>query len=366
MGPPMRAQFLTLATAIALAAVALPAAAQSGAQSSGTVSPVTVSPQTKPPPADAKINVGGDDPDLQLMLNIWPKGAFKTYKAGHVTLRCNIDAHGLAESCDVASESPQGQGFGRAALKMRHTFRLPPTPGSDGPASTVKNVQITFNPCDSGDPDCENPGLTLATEITDPVWTQAPSFNDLAAAYPAGADGAEHYAAARCAVGRGGALEGCGVIKEDAGDKGFGLIAVHLAQTKFKVDPSLQSRPGHLTLVDVPVRFPSRQELAERTVMAPAWLTSLDPKATPRLFPPEAVAQGLTTGRGVARCTVGADGTLSACAPEPGEPDGLGFSEAAAKLAGGMKMNLWSNDDAPVQGGVVHIPVRLNLKGGVQ
>jgi len=28
-----------------------------------------------------------------------------------------------------------------------------------------------------------------------------------------------------------------------------------------------------------------------------------------------------------------------------------------------MKMNLWSADGAPVEGGVVHIPIRLNLKG---
>ena len=49
--------------------------------------------------------------------------------------------------------------------------------------------------------------------------------------------------------------------------------------------------------------------------------------------------------------------------PEPGAPDGQGFSEAAVKLAATMKMNLWSADGAPVQGGVVHIPIRLNLKG---
>ena len=72
------------------------------------------------------------------------------------------------------------------------------------------------------------------------------------------------------------------------------------------------------------------------------------------------------TCRGVARCTVGPDGAMSDCVPEPGEPDGLGFSEAAAKLASAMRMNLWSADGAPVQGGVVHIPIRLNLKGAAQ
>jgi hypothetical protein len=102
----------------------------------------------------------------------------------------------------------------------------------------------------------------------------------------------------------------------------------------------------------------------ERVIHAPRWITGVDPKSVPKLFPPEAVAQGLTTGRGVARCTVGADGVLTACAPEPADPDGLGFSEAAVRLASGMKMNLWSADGAPVEGGVVHIPIRLNLKGG--
>lgn len=82
------------------------------------------------------------------------------------------------------------------------------------------------------------------------------------------------------------------------------------------------------------------------------------------MFPPEAAAQGLTSGRGVARCTVAADGTLTACGPDPDEPDQLGFSAAAAKLASAMRMNLWSADGAPVEGGVVHIPIRLNLKAG--
>ena len=74
------------------------------------------------------------------------------------------------------------------------------------------------------------------------------------------------------------------------------------------------------------------------------------------------MASGLTTGRGVARCLVANDGSLTKCAPEAGDPAGLGFSEAAAKLASTMKMNLWSTDGAPVEGGVVHIPIRLNLK----
>src|SRR5580704_10398382 len=130
-----------LAAMLALmAAAADPQVAAPG----NTVSPVTVSPQTKQPPADVKLDMQGSEDDLEQTLTIWPAGARATGKNGRVTLRCQIDVHGLAESCDVAYEWPQGQGFGRAALKLRHTFKLSPTLGPDGPVAAVKNIQLTF------------------------------------------------------------------------------------------------------------------------------------------------------------------------------------------------------------------------------
>src|SRR5258706_14050229 len=103
---------------------------------------------------------------------------------------------------------------------------------------------------------------------------------------------------------------------------------------------------------------------ADRKMQAPIWLVNVEPTTAPRVFPPEAAAKGLTSGRGVARCTVAADGTMADCAAETGEADGLGFSEAAAKLASAMQINLWSADAAPVEGGALHTPIRLELKAG--
>jgi hypothetical protein len=162
-----------------------------------------------------------------------------------------------------------------------------------------------------------------------------------------------------------GSLKDCQVIKESPAGHDFDKAALGLA-TKFHLAPTALARAPSSTpvWVDIPIRLPPPAAAAERRIDAPRWITGLDPKATPKLFPPEAVAQGLTTGRGVARCTVGADGALTSCTPESGDPDGLGFSEAAVRLASGMKMNLWSADGAPVEGGVVHVPVRLNLKNG--
>lgn len=41
-----------------------------------------------------------------------------------------------------------------------------------------------------------------------------------------------------------------------------------------------------------------------------------------KLFPAEAAAKGVTTGKGVARCVVGADGGLMDCVPLRGTPTG--------------------------------------------
>ena len=200
------------------------------------------------------------------------------------------------------------------------------------------------------------------TMLDRPVWAEAASFSDLARAYPATGGGVEGYAVDHCMVRRTGRLDNCQIITEAPQGRGFAKAALSLAP-RFRVVPEQAGvRQRSQIWVDIAIRMPPPDQLNDRTVMAPVWLTGLDPGATPRVFPPEAAAQGLTTGRGVTRCTVAADGALTACVPEPGEPDGLGFSEAAAKLASRMRINLWSADAAPVQGGVVHIPVRLNLK----
>jgi hypothetical protein len=205
--------------------------------------------------------------------------------------------------------------------------------------------------------------------VDNPVWSSAASFEDLAAAYPAKGGGVEGYAAAHCRVERSGreagTLHACFVIMEAPGGQGFGKAALSL-MPKFRVLPAVLVRaPQEAPLwVDVPVRLTPPAEAADRTVSAPIWLLKADPVTAQGVFPPEAAAQGLTSGRGVARCTVATDGTLFACGPDPDEPDNLGFSAAAAKLASAMRMNLWSADGAPVEGGVVHIPIRMNLKAG--
>jgi TonB family protein len=379
----MRTTVLALIAAVA----ATPATAQ---RPPTTVEGVTVSPAAKPPPAAATLKMeAADETGGRDFIAIWPSTAYQAGMQGRVTLSCRINVHGLAERCSVVSETPAKKGFGRAALELRPTFVLTPATGPDGaPATATMAINIDFRPprrdvvgtLGNSTPALHDSAamannmrsvvgnpieMRQVNMLDDPVWAATAGFDDVARAYPAGAGGLPGYAAAHCLVerarGREGALRSCQIIKESPHDLGFGAAALSLTG-RFRVLPaSLERIPRNRPLwVDIPIRLPPAQE---HDVMAPIWLLGVDAKTTPRVFPPEAVAGGLTSGRGLARCTVAPDGAMADCAPVSGQPEGLGFAEAAAKLASGMRMNLWSADGAPVSGGVALIPIRLNLKG---
>jgi protein TonB len=201
------------------------------------------------------------------------------------------------------------------------------------------------------------------TTIESPTWSRAPSFADVAAAYPARAHGVDGSATLYCRVAASGALEACEVTSETPGGLGFGEAAKSLA-AKFTVSvdpswPTTNERYG----VEVPVRLtsPDKLEMRDRLISRPTWMTKFSPTAVASFFPSEAASKGMTTGRGVAECKVQPDGALASCRPVSAEPEGAGFSEAAARAASGMRMNPWTRDGGPVDGAVVLVPIRLTV-----
>jgi hypothetical protein len=329
---------------------------------------------------DATVDI--DDEDVSEVFGpIWPAKAFDYQQNGHVMLSCRINALGFAQACRVAEETPARMGFGDAALQLQPSLRLPPPKDLAGAASVEKTIAITFAaPQDTqgwGAPGgfvspsgramnrrTGNPMIMKAVTMMDhPLWISAPGFDDMRRAYPANGGGGEGFVVLRCEVGLSGLLSRCDSSKEIPDGRGFGRAALSLAPL-FRVSPEVMAKvPKWPVQVMVPLRFAPPDSMVEPVVTAPTWISGFDPEKAPKLFPPEAAAKGLTTGRGVARCHIGADGMLTACAPGQADPEGLGFSEAAVVLARTMRMSLWSADDGPVKGGEIVIPIRLNLAG---
>lgn len=341
---------------------------------------VTAQPK-KPPPVDATVNFAGDaDGPRGQGVSIWPAGSYQDRRSGQVTLTCWINVEGLAEWCRVAFEQPPGRGFGGAALAARPHIKVDPRKGPDGtPVAGPMNVAMTFKApntevqggghssgsirLDRGAVEVSGNALpnTRITLLTNPVWAKAPAFDAVERAYPETGGGATGFVVAHCRVRADGRLSSCRVATETPRKQGFGEAAVKLA-AEFRLEPGILARaPKRDEPVEVEVPIRLSPPGAARTVKAPSWLQGFDTQAAQKLFPPEAAAKGLTSGRGVARCVVATDGRLTTCAPEGGDPGG--FSDVAAKLAGAMRMNPWSADARPVDGATVYVGIRLNLKG---
>jgi len=90
-----------------------------------TTGPVTTTPT---PPADPVIRNPQwvRRPSAEQLLAAYPDRAIRAEVSGRATLSCGVRADGSMMGCSVVSETPDGYGFGRAALGLSRSFRLSP------------------------------------------------------------------------------------------------------------------------------------------------------------------------------------------------------------------------------------------------
>ena len=110
---------------------------------------------------------------------------------------------------------------------------------------------------------------------------------------------------------------------------------------------------------DVRFRFadPASAAFRARQIAAPTWTAVPDPAELTAVYPAAAAAKGVKSGRGVAQCVIAANGALTGCKPLPAQSDEPGFSQAAAVVAAGMRMNPWTEEGGPVDGATIDLPI---------
>jgi TonB family protein len=280
---------------------------------------------------------------------VYPHGAANVGMPGHVALDCGIETDGRLQNCKVEHETPEGVGFGGAALGLAHYFRLDPENATTagGPFrfsvgfATVTNeeAQLAFGP-----------------------WLAAPSFADTSAVYPDIGGGVTGQVFLHCGLERDGRLKGCKALYEHPVDREFDGAALKLAHFfQMRIDPAmLKSHEALSANVLVRIPAPFEDEAKQRQIADPVWLSAPGRDSLSRLFPAQAAAKAIVSGVGTVDCTVAADGTLVDCqADGSGDPPNLGFPEAALKAVVGMRMSPWTDNGGPVDGARIRLPIRF-------
>ncbi len=297
-------------------------------------------------------------PDLAQIQAVWPTKALHKGVSGSAELSCRVNTDGLLQHCAVTSESPQGMGFGAAALLLTPNFEMKPETRNGQPVESIVHIPIRFPSFGPGSAEGRKQ-LVVAR----PIWREAPSFADVAKAYPARAEGASGFVVLHCQVGRDDRLKDCDTLTVEPRGKGFEHAAEALAGRFRLVGIADRNKWAPDAYTSVRIRFvdPKGSDFQVRRIAEPTWTAVPSPAALAEAFPSAAAAKRVLAGHGVVQCTVDGHGGLSDCKPLSGEPEGLGFAEAAAKVATGLRMNPWTDDGGPVDGAVVDVPIRFNL-----
>ena len=272
---------------------------------------------------------------------------------GHTTIECVVSTRGLLDRCLVTQETPPGRGFGAAALALSSTFTIRPMTVDGLPVGGAKVViPIGFAGGSSG-------GQSIEVARVAP-WVATPTLAIMSAAYPKEAVGkvGSGHVVLRCDLGQSGRLEDCQTVSETPKGYGFAWAAKGVAKD-FRVvdDPEIARQAGKLK-IDVPLDFRDPTQASPPVeVYDPVWLRTMPPEDAAKLFP--AAAAGLKQGRATLSCAVAHDGSLNTCSVDSEDPTGMGFGEAALKIAAVTAMNPWTAQGTPVEGARIRLPIRL-------
>lgn len=87
-------------------------------------------PADPPAPAKGPPEIGKPDwlvrPTADQLMSVYPQRAIRMSKDGRAVLKCGVLATGRVSGCSVADETPEGYGFGSAALQLSKHFKMRP------------------------------------------------------------------------------------------------------------------------------------------------------------------------------------------------------------------------------------------------
>lgn len=297
-------------------------------------------------------------PTPESLRAVFPRQAVKKGVDGRAVISCIITVQGALQDCFVTEESPPGLGFGGAALALTPQLMFKPARLNGVPVASTVSVPINWKGIEGLS------GEAMGRSVLPPnlAWSAAPSFADVAAAYPpkAKAERRGGRATVSCTMSEEGALKTCTEVSSEPRGYGFGDAAKTLAKTFRLPITSEADRKAtrnvmtHLTFAFDPVML----DTASPIVGKPNWA------ATPSVDAVKGAFGGLKlsgTSRVQLECTVQPGGGVDACKVMSEDPADTGLGAAALKLVPSFRLTTWTTEGLPVVGGRVRIPLRYEL-----
>ena len=302
-------------------------------------------------------------PTAEQLFAVWPTEALKKGISGKAEIRCLISVQGALFDCKVESEQPEGMGFGAAAIALTPQFLMKPATRDGKPVVSGVQIPINFSGPSRTTGSHLPGGTPLMTRrvVSNLVWDQAPTYADVAAAYPekARVAGVAGRVTLRCALKADGRLTTCSTLTEEPPRMGFSAAAKALlprfqGPTQFSDGQSISG-----TLTQVPFVFaPDMLDPGERVVGKASWAVLPSGDAMSAGYPRKALDAGVEQARVTMSCVAGAGGNLEGCAVSKEDPAGLGFAEAALALSESFRIRPWTDDGLPTIGGTITVPIR--------
>jgi outer membrane biosynthesis protein TonB len=334
---------------LALAAVLVSGALATGSAAFGQTGAQALEPE----PGDVVETVDWlVKPDPAEVLRYYPDRILDRRMSGKVMLNCTINAKGRATACETLSESPWGLGFAEASSRFvveRGLFN----PKRINSKAVESQAKVPFS--------IMSPTMGARYVIFQPLFSQAPTFEEVAAAWPTESDLPEQVVVLRCELRASGDLSDC--INAGKAPDPFVAAAKRL-KDQFKVRLTAEEAIRYANSdVLVSLRFinPASVEGQAVAVKDPNWVTTINAEKVLAVYPAKAAEAGVRSGRGVADCLVAPDGKLTDCRVAREKPADMGFGASAVAIAQLMQMNTWSLKGRPVVGARIKLPIDFNL-----
>jgi len=179
----------------------------------------------------------------------YPAYALRRNIGGEAVITCGVNVHGLLEACQVVSESPPDDGFGRAALSLAPRFSMTPASGPDGPVPAIVTIPINFKLLRS----------EATRSFTHAEWIRAPRSADMVWPGIAWYGHISGRAVLDCVIASNGKLKPCAVVEDTPKGRGFASAAISFLEPAKMRPPMVDGAPVPDAHVHMTVDFDGAQ-----------------------------------------------------------------------------------------------------------